>query len=51
MIEIPFSVSPIVAGVAYLFVYGLQGLFGPWLDDHDIKILFALPASYWRRCS
>ncbi|MDO1584264.1 sulfate ABC transporter permease subunit CysW [Rhizobium oryzicola] len=43
VIEIPFSVSPIVAGVAYLFVYGLQGLFGPWLDDHDIKILFALP--------
>ncbi|SIQ12604.1 sulfate transport system permease protein [Rhizobium sp. RU35A] len=43
VIEIPFSVSPIVAGVAYLFVYGLQGLFGPWLDQHDIKILFALP--------
>lgn len=43
VIEIPFSVSPIVAGVAYLFVYGLQGLFGPWLDAHDIKILFALP--------
>lgn len=43
VIEIPFSVSPIVAGVAYLFVYGLQGLFGPWLDAHDIKILFAVP--------
>lgn len=43
VIEIPFSVSPIVAGVAYLFVYGLQGLFGPWLDAHDLKILFALP--------
>lgn len=43
LIEIPFSVSPIVAGVAYLFVYGLQGLFGDWLDAHDIKILFALP--------
>lgn len=43
VIEIPFSVSPIVAGVAYLFVYGLQGVFGPWLDAHDIKILFALP--------
>ncbi|MGE7367505.1 sulfate ABC transporter permease subunit CysW [Neorhizobium sp. NPDC001467] len=43
LIEIPFSVSPIVAGVAYLFVYGLQGLFGPLLDAWDIKILFAIP--------
>ncbi|TWG49304.1 MULTISPECIES: sulfate ABC transporter permease subunit CysW [unclassified Aminobacter] len=43
VIEIPFSVSPIVAGVAYLFVYGLQGLFGPALQAADIKILFALP--------
>jgi sulfate/thiosulfate transport system permease protein len=43
LIEIPFSVSPIVAGVAYLFVYGLQGLFGPLLDAYDIKILFAIP--------
>ncbi len=43
VIEIPFSVSPIVAGVAYLFVYGLQGLFGPMLDAAGIKILFALP--------
>ncbi len=43
IIEIPFSVSPIVAGVAYLFVYGLQGLFGPALQEADVKILFALP--------
>ncbi|WP_430250998.1 sulfate ABC transporter permease subunit CysW [Neorhizobium sp. DAR64860/K0K1] len=43
LIEIPFSVSPIVAGVAYLFVYGLQGLFGPVLDAYGIKILFAVP--------
>ncbi|OLP61989.1 sulfate ABC transporter permease subunit CysW [Xaviernesmea oryzae] len=43
LIEIPFSVSPIVAGVAYLFVYGMQGLFGPLLQDAGIKILFALP--------
>jgi sulfate transport system permease protein len=43
VIEIPFSVSPIVAGVAYLFVYGLQGIFGPLLDAYDVKILFALP--------
>ncbi|MBL8582648.1 MAG: sulfate ABC transporter permease subunit CysW [Rhizobiaceae bacterium] len=43
VIEVPFSVSPIVAGVAYLFVYGLQGLFGPALEAADVKILFALP--------
>jgi sulfate transport system permease protein len=43
VIEIPFSVSPIVAGVAYLFVYGLQGVFGPLLDDWGVKILFAIP--------
>lgn len=43
VIEIPFSVSPIVAGVAYLFVYGLQGVFGPTLDELGIKILFAVP--------
>lgn len=43
VIEIPFSISPIVAGVAYLFVYGLQGILGPLLDAYDVKILFALP--------
>jgi sulfate transport system permease protein len=43
LIEIPFSVSPVVAGVAYLFVYGLQGIFGPVLDSAGLKILFALP--------
>lgn len=43
IIEIPFSVSPIVAGVSYLFVYGLQGLFGPALEAADMKIMFALP--------
>ncbi|MBA4207110.1 sulfate ABC transporter permease subunit CysW [Pannonibacter phragmitetus] len=43
VIEIPFSISPIVAGVAYMFVYGLQGLFGPMLQSADVKILFALP--------
>lgn len=43
VIEIPFSVSPIVAGVAYLFVYGLQGILGPTLEDYGIKIQFAVP--------
>lgn len=46
LIEIPFSVSPIIAGVAYLFVYGAQGLFGPILDQLGIKVMFALPAIF-----
>lgn len=46
LIEIPFSVSPIIAGVAYLFVYGAQGLFGPLLDQLGVKIMFALPAIF-----
>ncbi len=43
VVELPFSISPIVAGVAYLFVYGAQGLLGPYFLDHGIKILFAVP--------
>ncbi|GGD37950.1 sulfate ABC transporter permease subunit CysW [Aureimonas glaciei] len=43
IIEIPFSISPVVAGVAYLFVYGLQGLFGQALQSANIPVLFALP--------
>ncbi|KAA0972079.1 sulfate ABC transporter permease subunit CysW [Aureimonas fodinaquatilis] len=43
LIEIPFSISPIVAGISYLFVFGLQGLFGAMLMDSGIKVLFALP--------
>ncbi|MBC7906950.1 MAG: sulfate ABC transporter permease subunit CysW [Rhodospirillaceae bacterium] len=43
LIEVPFSVSPIVAGVATMMVYGSSGLLGGWLMDHDIKIMFAVP--------
>ena len=43
LIEIPFSISPIIAGICYLLLYGRQGLLGPWLADHDIKIMFAIP--------
>lgn len=45
-VEIPFSVSPIVAGVTYLFLYGSQGLLGPFLEAHDIKIMFTVPAIF-----
>jgi sulfate transport system permease protein len=44
LIELPYSISPIVAGVAYLFVYGSNGLFGPIITFLDIKVMFALPA-------
>ena len=43
LIDLPLSVSPEVAGLAYVLVFGLQGWLGPWLRDHDIKIIFALP--------
>ncbi len=43
LIDLPFSVSPVVAGLVYVLVFGLQGWFGPWLIDHNIKIIFAVP--------
>jgi len=43
LIDLPFSVSPVVAGLIYVLVFGLQGWFGPWLQEHDIKIIFAVP--------
>lgn len=45
-VEIPFSVSPIVAGVTYLFLYGSQGLLGPLLESYDIKVMFTVPAIF-----
>ncbi len=43
LIDLPFSVSPVVAGLIFILVFGAQGWFGEWLIDHDIKIVFALP--------
>jgi sulfate/thiosulfate transport system permease protein len=43
LIDLPFSVSPVVAGLMLLLLFGLQGYLGPWLREHDIKIVFALP--------
>jgi sulfate transport system permease protein len=43
LIDLPFSVSPVVAGLVFVLLFGLQGLFGPWLAAHDIKIIFAFP--------
>jgi len=43
LIDLPFSVSPVVAGLIYVLVFGAQGWLGPWLQAHDIKIVFAVP--------
>jgi len=43
LVDLPFSVSPVVAGLIYVLIFGAQGWFGPWLAEHDIKIIFAVP--------
>jgi sulfate transport system permease protein len=43
LIDLPFSVSPVVTGLVYILVFGLRGYLGPWLDRHEIQIIFALP--------
>ncbi|HXB19759.1 MAG TPA: sulfate ABC transporter permease subunit CysW [Candidatus Solibacter sp.] len=44
LIDLPFSVSPVVSGLIFVLLFGAQGWFGPWLQTHDIKIIFAWPA-------
>lgn len=43
LIDLPFSVSPVISGVIFVLLFGMQGLFGGWLSEHDIKIIFAVP--------
>jgi sulfate transport system permease protein len=43
LIDLPFSVSPVVSGLIYVLMFGLQGWLGPWLHEHDIKLIFAVP--------
>ena len=43
LVDLPFSVSPVVAGLIYVLMFGAQGWFGPWLQAHDIKDHFAVP--------
>ncbi|MDX3947254.1 sulfate ABC transporter permease subunit CysW [Pseudomonas aeruginosa] len=43
LIDLPFSVSPVIAGLIYVLLFGAQGYFGEWLSDHDIQIVFAVP--------
>jgi sulfate/thiosulfate transport system permease protein len=43
LIDIPFAVSPVISGLIFVLLFGLQGWFGPWLVDHDMQIIFAIP--------
>jgi len=43
LIDLPFSVSPVVAGLVFVLLFGLQGYFGPWLRAHGLKVIFAAP--------
>lgn len=43
LIDLPFSVSPVVAGLMFVILFGLQGFLGPWLDAHNIRVIFAVP--------
>jgi sulfate transport system permease protein len=43
LIDLPFSVSPVIAGLIFVLLFGLQGWFGPWLREHDLKVIFAVP--------
>lgn len=42
-IDLPFAVSPVISGLIFVLLFGAQGYFGPWLQAHDVKIIFALP--------
>jgi sulfate transport system permease protein len=43
LIDLPFAVSPVISGMVFVLLFGRQGWFGPWLFDHDVKIVFAVP--------
>ncbi len=43
LIDLPFAISPVIAGLIFILLFGARGMFGPWLMEHDIKIVFALP--------
>ncbi|HWM89200.1 MAG TPA: sulfate ABC transporter permease subunit CysW [Thermoanaerobaculia bacterium] len=43
LIDVPFSVSPVISGMIFVLLFGAQGFFGPWLAEHDVKVIFAVP--------
>ena len=44
MIDLPFAVSPVISGLVFMLLFGMQGWFGPWLSEHNVSIVFAIPA-------
>jgi sulfate transport system permease protein len=43
LIDLPFSVSPVISGLVFVLLFGAQGFFGPWLQAHDVQVIFAIP--------
>jgi len=43
LIDLPFAVSPVISGMVFILLFGMQGWLGPWLNQHDIKVVFAVP--------
>ena len=43
LIDLPFAVSPVISGLVFVLLFGRQGAFGPWLSEHDVRIIFAVP--------
>jgi sulfate/thiosulfate transport system permease protein len=43
LLDLPFAVSPVVSGLVFVLLFGAQGFFGPWLNEHDVRIIFAVP--------
>jgi sulfate transport system permease protein len=43
LIDLPFAISPVISGVVFILLFGRQGWLGPWLDTHDVKVVFAVP--------
>ena len=43
LIDLPFSVSPVISGLVFVLLFGAQGFWGPWLQAHDVHVLFAVP--------
>ena len=44
LIDLPFAVSPVISGLVFMLLFGMQGWFGPWLSEHNVSIVFAIPA-------
>jgi sulfate transport system permease protein len=50
LIDLPFAVSPVVAGMIFIILFGARGFLGPWLIEHHIRIVFATPGIVMRHC-